>query len=158
MRGPGRAGGAAIDSMVLNNDLAPTFAAIAGVEPPSFVDGRSFLQLLAKPETPWRRSFLIERRQMETHESPATRSSTASAPRPHLCRVRTGERELYDLAADPFELSNLVRTADPALSRQSPQRLAELKNCAANNCRMLEDLPVEPKAIPVAESDVHGKG
>ena len=50
MRGPGVPAGQRSTQMVLNNDLAPTFAAIAGVQPPSFVDGRSFLPLLAKPQ------------------------------------------------------------------------------------------------------------
>ena len=45
IRGPGVPEGVSgSQPMVLNNDLAPTFAAIAGVEPPSFVDGRSFLR------------------------------------------------------------------------------------------------------------------
>jgi arylsulfatase A-like enzyme len=49
--------------MVLNNDLAPTFADIAGTEAPSFVDGRSLVPLLDDDPTPpedWRRRFLIE--------------------------------------------------------------------------------------------------
>ena len=35
MRGPGVPAGQRIEQLVLNNDLAPTFAAIAGVTPPS---------------------------------------------------------------------------------------------------------------------------
>jgi arylsulfatase A-like enzyme len=49
--------------MVLNNDLAPTFADLAGSEPPSFVDGRSLVPLLdaePTPEEDWRRRFLVE--------------------------------------------------------------------------------------------------
>jgi arylsulfatase A-like enzyme len=49
--------------MVLNNDLAPTFADLAGVEPPSFVDGRSLVPLLdaePTPEVEWRERFLVE--------------------------------------------------------------------------------------------------
>ena len=89
VRGPGVPAGQRLGQMVLNNDLAPTFAAIAGVEPPSFVDGRSFLKLLTKPETPWRRSFLIERRQMETHEICRQGDHRRHPHREaHLCRVR----------------------------------------------------------------------
>ena len=38
-----------------------------GSSRPAFVDGRSFLPLLADPAQPWRQSFLIERRQLEEH-------------------------------------------------------------------------------------------
>ena len=41
VRGPGVPEGETLHHMVLNNDLAPTFADLAGAEPPSFVDGRS---------------------------------------------------------------------------------------------------------------------
>lgn len=159
MRGPGVPAGQTIQAMVLNNDLAPTFAAIAGIQPPTFVDGRSFLPLLAKPQMAWRRSFLVERRQMETHEiaGNAILDGVRTAAHAYV-EYGTGERELYDLQADPFELSNLARTADPALLAALSERLAELKNCASSNCRLLEDLPVEPATTPMAETVVHGKG
>src|SRR3546814_11797353 len=38
IRGPGVPKGAIVSPMVINNDLAPTFAAMAGVTPPGFVD------------------------------------------------------------------------------------------------------------------------
>ena len=158
IRGPGVPKGVTLQPMVLNNDLAPTFAAIAGVEPPSFVDGRSFLRLLAKPDIPWRRSFLIERRQMETHElSGKAIIDGLRTARHTYVEYGTGERELYDLQADPHQLHNQAETADPVLLEALAMRLAELKNCASANCRMLEDLPVEPDATPVAEHDAPTK-
>ena len=33
-----------------------------------------------------------------------------------------------------------------------------MKNCAAANCGMLEDLPVEPESTPVAEHEAPVKG
>jgi arylsulfatase A-like enzyme len=55
--------GRKLDHLVLNNDLAPTLADIAGADTPSFVDGRSLMPLLKKnppPSRDWRQSFLIE--------------------------------------------------------------------------------------------------
>src|SRR3546814_1001749 len=51
-----------------------------------------------------------------------------------------GERELYDLQADPQQLQNVVTAAEPLLLDQLSRRLAELANCAAANCREIEDL------------------
>ncbi len=159
IRGPGVPAGVTLEHMVLNNDLAPTFAAIAGIQPPSFVDGRSFLGLLAKPEQPWRRSFMVERRQMETHELVGKAIIDALRTGGHTyVEYGTGERELYDLGADPFQLDNSVTTADPVLLEALATRLAELKNCAGMTCRMLEDLPVEPEVLPVAEHEALTKG
>ena len=159
IRGPGVAPGTVVRQMVLNNDLAPTFAAVAGIEPPSYVDGRSFLPLLEKPEQPWRRSFLISRRQMETHElsGKAILDGVRTARHTYV-EYGTGERELFDLEADPYQLENLARRADPDLLHAFAERLAELKNCAAATCRMLEDLPVEPETTPVAEHAEPVKG
>jgi arylsulfatase A-like enzyme len=53
----------------------------------------------------------------------------------------TGERELYDLARDPHQLENIADTADPALVAALSERLAALAECAAAECRRIEDLP-----------------
>ena len=63
VRGPGVPEGETLPQMVLNNDLAPTFADLAGVDPPDFVDGRSLGPLLdgtPTPEPDWRQRFLVE--------------------------------------------------------------------------------------------------
>ena len=63
VRGPGVPEGAKREELVLNNDLAPTFADIAGAQVPSFVDGRSLMPLLTdNPLAPedWRSAFLVE--------------------------------------------------------------------------------------------------
>jgi arylsulfatase A-like enzyme len=54
----------------------------------------------------------------------------------------TGERELYDLTTDPYQLQNLAATADPALLATLHERLDSLRNCAGDTCRMNEDAPL----------------
>jgi len=145
IRGPGVPKGLRLDPFVLNNDLAPTFAALAGIEPPDFVDGRSFLPLLQDPAQPWRQSFAIERRQRETMEivGAASFQAVRTADWTYV-EYFNGERELYDLRSDPEQMVNVVTTAEPLLLDQLSRRLAELANCAAQNCRDVEDLPLTP--------------
>ena len=63
VRGPGVPEGKTLPHLVLNNDLAPTFADLAGAKAPSFVDGRSLKPLLDEDPTPpryWRDAFVVE--------------------------------------------------------------------------------------------------
>ena len=54
----------------------------------------------------------------------------------------TGETELYDLTKDPYELTNLVATADPKLLAALSARVKLLENCQAADCRTVEDAPL----------------
>jgi N-acetylglucosamine-6-sulfatase len=111
--------------LALNIDLAPTFAHLGGAPLP-LADGRSLLPLLTAPSVPWRRDFLIEHLR------------TASGRMPTYCGVRTtnalyvsyetGEEELYDLAADPHQLSNL------AANRVARTRLVSLRRRLGQLC------------------------
>jgi arylsulfatase A-like enzyme len=93
--------------LVANIDLAPTIAEAAGVVLPG-ADGRSLVPLLEGGAERWRHALLIEHLR-------------GTNPIPTYCAVRTarylfasydtGERELYDLEADPFQLRNLAGSA-----------------------------------------------
>jgi hypothetical protein len=54
----------------------------------------------------------------------------------------TGERELYELAADPYQLNNVAKEAAPAFLAMLSGRVADLVSCAGAECRQIEDLPV----------------
>lgn len=47
----------------------------------------------------------------------------------------TGERQLYDLRADPFQLRNLAAVASSTLVLDLAAQLAALRTCAAETCR-----------------------
>jgi arylsulfatase A-like enzyme len=97
--------------LVLNIDLAPTIAALARVSAPG-VEGRSLVPLLASHSTRWRHDFLIEH--VEGKKLPDPPAYCAVRTERYLFVIyATGERELYDLRRDPFELDNAAQ--DPAL-------------------------------------------
>lgn len=50
----------------------------------------------------------------------------------------TGENELYDLEADPYELKSIYESADPSLIQDLKARLDELRSCTGEGCREAE--------------------
>jgi len=106
------------DALVSNVDLAPTLAALAGGAPPSATDGLSLAPILSANADEVRDDLLGE--------------FWGGGAAPDYWMVRTPQwkyvsyaatdtyapfEELYDLAADPFEMDNLTITAatDPSV-------------------------------------------
>jgi N-acetylglucosamine-6-sulfatase len=110
------------EGLVTLIDLAPSFAAWAGVMHPK-VDGLSLARLLATPQA-WRNDVLIE---MLGGERPMLYSAIRTA-RYTYAEYVNGDRELYDLAVDPHQLMNVA--ADPryaSVVEELRARLAVLK-------------------------------
>jgi N-acetylglucosamine-6-sulfatase len=99
------------DAMVLALDIAPTMLALAGGTPGPQVQGRSLVPLLGGGRPPdWRTSFLVE--YWSENAMPWLVGMTYKAVRTERSKLihwvnRDGVDELYDLAADPYELRNL---------------------------------------------------
>jgi arylsulfatase A-like enzyme len=102
--------GTTVTSLVENVDYAPTAADAAGVASPG-ADGRSLLPVLRDPSAPWRSDVLLEHFQWN---SPVPTYCGVVTKTHKLVEYATGERELYDLVADPFELES--RDGDPAFA------------------------------------------
>jgi N-acetylglucosamine-6-sulfatase len=124
--------GLEVRESVLNIDLAPTILELAGVAIPRDVQGRSIRPLLEGKPMPARESFLIEY------------FSDTVFPRMHRMgykAVRTEQwkyiryleienaEELYDLRADPYEQTNLVRA--PAAPSELTRLRTELDRLVA---------------------------
>lgn len=152
VRGPGVPEGERREHMVLNNDLAPTFADLAGARTPSFVDGRSLTPLLesnSPQREEWRRAFLVEAGRFFP-------GAGAGPPinRPRFDAVRTadhlyveyatGARELYDLRKDPHQLENLLSPNAPEAEHETVARLARrldaLRGCSGEACNHAETM------------------
>ncbi len=53
----------------------------------------------------------------------------------------TGERELYDLRDDPFQLNNIYAGAGLEVTRELSARLADLRACSGEACQTAENRP-----------------
>jgi N-acetylglucosamine-6-sulfatase len=141
IRGPGVPAGVVRDQLVINNDFAPTFADWADTGVPGFVDGRSSLAPLLQQDPPtgsdWRTAIQNEQDQKQRFHIPdyeAVRTKTHT-----YVRWKTGERELYDLQKDPYELENVNDKADPLTLARFKTRLQMLSLCRGSACRASEE-------------------
>lgn len=117
-RGIGRAG-AVDDRFVSLLDLAPTFLDIADVSIPDSYDGRSLLQL-NDPDAEWRDAITAE---FHGHALPYEQRMIRMGD--HKLVVNTAHKnELYDLDADPNELTNRIDSCEHEEIRE--ELMAEL--------------------------------
>jgi arylsulfatase A-like enzyme len=148
VRGPGVSAGSKTDKLLVNTDFAPTFADLAGTSFPS--DGRSFKPLLEGEESSWRSAILLERLEESSENGEKKKENIESVGDYHpyeavrsgsykYIEYANGERELYDLEADPSELDNIYESADPSLVEDLKARLDALKSCSGTGCQEAED-------------------
>ena len=142
VRGPGVPAGRVLEHQVLNNDLAPTFAQLAGVTPPPFVDGKSMVPLLdSSPPTVsgWRTGILTENWRTEGEGDIKAPTYKAIRTKSFLwVRYANGERELYDLRQDPYQLNSRDPNNNRRLVSGLNNRLDRLATCAGTECRVAE--------------------
>ena len=117
------------DHIVANIDLAPTFVDWAGGTFPDRVNGMSLVPLLEDANTAWRDDILLEH--WPTEEGEGSMIPQFYAVRTmewKYVEYETGEKELYDLVNDPYELNNLAGKGKyREIEAKLAQRLAELE-------------------------------
>jgi len=162
MRGPGIKPGSTTGELAMNIDIAPTILELAHVLPDKSVDGRSLVPYVTDTSLRSRRPLLFESF-VETNDveangaepSKAARANASSnseatasitAPPKDYEGIRlgaykyiewpSGEKELYDITKDQYELHNLARSKNYAPIRNFlHNRLRELEDCSGLTCR-----------------------
>jgi len=105
IRDPGRMA----PQMALNIDLAPTLLDMAGVAVPAHMEGVSLVPILRDSRQPGRRAWLYE----YFKDFPYRIPNIMAVRTQHYKYIEYGNRrppELFDLARDPREMSNLMGT------------------------------------------------
>ena len=94
-------------------DLAPTIVELGGGQVPDFVDGKSFAPLLKNsdsiPVDRWRKNLLIENWESTYGQSGLVEwaSTTLRTIDSVYTEWANGDRDYFDLANDPYQLSNV---------------------------------------------------
>jgi N-acetylglucosamine-6-sulfatase len=152
LRGPGVPEGERRRQLVTNADLAPTILEAAGAKAGRTQDGRSLFRLLEDRGLEWGRDLLVE-------GAPGVNQPAFHALRTYryvYVQHANGERELYDLERDPYQLTSLH--ADPAYAGVQAElslRLGLLSVCAGRGCRTK---PTARLAVRRCRARVGGSG
>lgn len=151
--GPGIPAGVAVNDMTSTIDLAPTFTDLLGGTAPSWVDGRSLRGFLSAGKTPenWRDAALSESLGISTPKDPdyqknaPPRYFALRTPQWLYVEYQDGSRTLYNRDNDPFEMVNIIKTADPLLVASMSNQLSQLSTCSGDTCRLADtfELPLQ---------------
>lgn len=149
--------------MMTNLDYTPTVLALAGAGAQPDLDGRNMVPIINGANGPWRKDFLVQYHGTYGYLSPpldtladvqaeiAKSGSIQLVPTYRAIRNQqylyvewyggtVHEYELYDLSADPYEMTNLVATpegasANASLTATLQARMNALSTCAGPSCR-----------------------
>jgi arylsulfatase A-like enzyme len=136
IRGPGIPAGQRRSQFVVNADLAPTIAKVTGAQPGRVMDGRSLI--------PFAQDKLLQSGRDILLETPTY--SAVRSPNWLYAEYTTGEKELYNLARDRYELDS--QQANPAFDPMEANlaaRLARLRACKGSVCRQGPQLGLATK-------------
>lgn len=137
--------GSVCPQLVCHIDIAATIYALTGVASTRTLDGISLAPFLLNPLAPAQRNYLM----LEWRGTVAGGGTGWGDDVPH-CRTlisktysytfydATGEKELYSLVRDPYQITNLVNIpAYAGVVSEFDNRLASLQSCTGSSCTVL---------------------
>lgn len=143
IRGPGVPKGRTVKGQVSNIDFAPTLVDVAGAKAGRKMDGVSLMPTIRDPKRRPDRVLEIEALAplfagpipINAWDRPYTGVRTDRYT--YVVWTETGEEELYDRKADPFQLQNVA--SDPAFAEIKADlagKLDRLRDCAGRACNV----------------------
>jgi arylsulfatase A-like enzyme len=114
LQGPGFEGGGCVRQLVSLVDLPPTLLDAAGLPVPETMQGRSIVPLLRGETEGWPEEVFVQISESQVGRAVRTRRWKYGVNAPDAqgwqdsCAEHYVEEYLYDLEADPYELTNLI--------------------------------------------------
>ena len=109
--------------IVSNVDLASTIAEYAGIIPDLPQNGKSLIPIITNTAISWTEDVFIE-----VHTNPSRTFDGIRVPGWTYAEYANGDKELYDLNADPYQLENKAnQLAHQAIQADLAQRMRALK-------------------------------
>jgi arylsulfatase A-like enzyme len=133
IRGPGFPRGATRSKLVGTQDLAPTFVGLADARAGRTEDGRSLVRIANRKKYLADRDIVLE---AGPHTIGGPMAFTGLRTRRYTyVEYPTGEKELYDLKRDPYQLQNRAgRSAYASIQRKLARELRDTRDCAGRGC------------------------
>jgi len=128
IRVPGGKSNVTCDAPVSLVDLYRTLTELCDITPPKEVCARSLVPLLSNPNTDWPHAAITQL------SDPAEYAISTRSWR--YIHYRNSDEELYDIATDPHEWTNLAKRSEHAA------KLAELRALAPQNAVPVPSVPV----------------
>jgi arylsulfatase A-like enzyme len=143
IRGPGVPKDQEVRGQVSNIDFAPTLLDLADAKPGRTMDGVSLLPTIEDPSRRPDRALEIEALAplfeqpvpVNAWDRPYTGVRTDRYT--YVVWTETGEKELYDRKADPYELDNVAGDPDyAAVESKLAGKLTKLADCSGKSCNV----------------------
>ena len=124
-------GGAPINSLIQNIDIAPTILDVAGLRAPAHMQGMSIVPLLERAAADWRdRVFYEYYWEMDFPQTPTMFGIRTERYKYIRYHGIWDTNEFYDLSQDPNEMRNLI---------DAPEHQDRIQNFANDIYKWLED-------------------